>query len=67
MYRVITTSYEYVSDPEAAYELALKGRHEGKRTKIITEEEYQTTIFPVDEPQQDLLLWRRQNMFGLPS
>lgn len=40
-YRLIITNYVYIHDLEEAKKLALKGRGEGRRTEIITEEEYQ--------------------------
>lgn len=40
-FRVITTTYKYFLSREEAKAEALKGRGEGKKTEIITEDEYQ--------------------------
>jgi hypothetical protein len=65
-FRVVTTSYTYVRDAEEAYDLAIKGRQDGKRTEIITEDAYSglTVYLP---KMQDLLEWRRKNILGLPA
>jgi hypothetical protein len=39
-YRVITTSVIFIVDVDEAIKFALKGRSEGKRTEIVTEEEF---------------------------
>lgn len=39
-YRLITTTYTYIPTLEEAKSKALRGRGEGKRTEIITEDDY---------------------------
>lgn len=63
-YRVVITAYRYAHSAEEAYKFALAERGEGKRTEIITEEQYKTII--LNSPNiQDLLEWRRKNILGL--
>jgi hypothetical protein len=50
-YRLITTTYTYYRTFDEAKEEALKRRGEGKRTEIITEEEYNRTYS--GKPMQD--------------
>lgn len=50
-YRLITTTYTYIPTLHEAKRLALKGRGEGKRTEIITEDDYQQNYM---KPMQDL-------------
>lgn len=50
-YRLITTTYTYITTLHEAKRLALKGRGEGKRTEIITEDDYCQHYM---KPMQDL-------------
>lgn len=52
-YRVITTTYTFYLYKEDAKAAALKGRGEGKRTEIITEDEYSERL-PSLGSMQDL-------------
>ena len=63
-YRVVITSFEYVATADEAYHRAMDARESGKRSEIITSAEYEAQEWI---PMQDLLLFRRQHILGLPS
>ncbi len=63
-YRVVITSYVYARDAEEAYELAIEERRNGRRTEIITDEEYSGVARYLPK-MQDLLEWRRKNILDL--
>ena len=60
MPRVIITQYTYVSTNETALRLAQLARGQGKRSEIISDDEYLERAREL-ATMQDLRLWARDN------
>ena len=60
MPRVIITQYTYVSNNETALRLAQLARGQGKRSEIISDDEYLERAREL-ATMQDLRLWARDN------